>query len=145
MGFLCASIPEAYGGGGGDFGHEAAILLAQAQAQANRASYGGMVHSGIVAPYIYKLGTEEQKKSLFAKMAAGEYNGSNAMTGAAVMLVRKPRFFGRRRRRRRTEPVMAVWCTQVSWLHISISLELKSKKNHCCLRWRRANILALLR
>ena len=78
MGFLCASIPEEYGGGGGDFGHEAAILLAQAQA--NQAGYGGMVHSGIVAPYIYKLGTEDQKKSLLPKMATGEYIGAIAMT-----------------------------------------------------------------
>lgn len=62
MGFLCASMPEEYGGGGGDFGHEAAILLAQAQA--NQSGFGGMVHSGIVAPYILKHGTEEQKKSL---------------------------------------------------------------------------------
>ncbi|WP_352260230.1 acyl-CoA dehydrogenase family protein, partial [Psychrobacter sp. TB55-MNA-CIBAN-0194] len=44
MGFLCASMPEEYGGGGGNFGHEAAILLAQAQA--NQAGFGGMVHSG---------------------------------------------------------------------------------------------------
>lgn len=78
MGFLCASMPEEYGGGGGDFGHEAAILLAQAQA--NQSGFGGMVHSGIVAPYILKHGTEEQKKSWIPKLATGEYVGAIAMT-----------------------------------------------------------------
>ena len=78
MGFLCASMPEEYGGGGGDFGHEAAILLAQAQA--NQAGFGGMVHSGIVAPYILKHGTEEQKKSWLPKLATGESVGAIAMT-----------------------------------------------------------------
>ncbi|WP_019673564.1 acyl-CoA dehydrogenase family protein [Psychrobacter lutiphocae] len=78
MGFLCASMPEEYGGGGGDFGHEAAILLAQAQA--NQSGFGGMVHSGIVAPYILKHGTEEQKKAWLPKMATGELVGAIAMT-----------------------------------------------------------------
>ena len=78
MGFLCASMPEEYGGGGGNFGHEAAILLAQAQA--NQAGFGGMVHSGIVAPYILKHGTEEQKKAWLPKLATGESVGAIAMT-----------------------------------------------------------------
>lgn len=78
MGFLCASMPEEYGGGGGNFGHEAAILLAQAQA--NQAGFGGMVHSGIVAPYILKHGTEEQRKAWIPKLATGEYVGAIAMT-----------------------------------------------------------------
>lgn len=78
MGFLCASMPEEYGGGGGDFGHEAAILLAQAQA--NQSGFGGMVHSGIVAPYILKHGTDEQKKAWIPKLATGESVGAIAMT-----------------------------------------------------------------
>lgn len=78
MGFLCASMPEEYGGGGGDFGHEAAILLAQAQA--NQSGFGGMVHSGIVAPYILKHGTEEQKKAWLPKLATGESVAAIAMT-----------------------------------------------------------------
>lgn len=77
-GFLCASMPEEYGGGGGDFGHEAALLYAQAEA--NQAGFGGLVHSGIVAPYILNHGTEEQKKAWLPKMATGEMIAAIAMT-----------------------------------------------------------------
>ena len=77
-GFLCASMPEEYGGGGGDFGHEAALIYAQSEA--NQAGFGGLVHSGIVAPYILNHGTEEQKQAWLPKMATGEMIGAIAMT-----------------------------------------------------------------
>ncbi|HIV71823.1 MAG TPA: acyl-CoA dehydrogenase family protein [Candidatus Aquabacterium excrementipullorum] len=77
-GFLCASTPEEYGGGGGDFGHEAALVLAQGEAGIG--GFGGSLHSGIVAPYIFHYGTEEQKKRWLPRLATGELVGAIAMT-----------------------------------------------------------------
>jgi acyl-CoA dehydrogenase len=77
-GFLCASMPEAYGGAGGDFGHEAVLVLAQGEAGIG--GFGGSLHSGIVAPYILHYGTEEQKKRWLPRMATGEFITAIAMT-----------------------------------------------------------------
>ena len=77
-GFLCASMPQQYGGAGGDFGHEAVLILAQGAA--NVSGFGGSLHSGIVAPYILHHGTEEQKQRWLPKMATGELIGAIAMT-----------------------------------------------------------------
>ncbi|RZL01313.1 MAG: acyl-CoA dehydrogenase [Rubrivivax sp.] len=77
-GFLCASTPEEYGGGGGDFGHEAALVLAQGEACIG--GFGGSLHSGIVAPYIFHYGTEEQKKRWLPRLATGELISAIAMT-----------------------------------------------------------------
>ena len=89
-GFLCASMPEEYGGAGGDFGHEAALILAQAAA--GQSGFGGSLHSGIVAPYILHYGTEEQKKRWLPKMASAELIGALAITepgtGSALQGVR---------------------------------------------------------
>jgi acyl-CoA dehydrogenase len=78
QGFLCAAMPEEYGGGGGDFGHEAALILAQGEAGIS--GFGGSLHSAIVAPYILHFGTEAQKKRWLPKLATGELVGAIAMT-----------------------------------------------------------------
>jgi acyl-CoA dehydrogenase len=69
-GLLCLTLPTEYGGGGGDFGH-AAVL----NEEINRAGVSGLgfsVHSDIIAPYIARIGNEEQKQRWLPKVCSGE-------------------------------------------------------------------------
>ena len=77
-GLLCVSIPETYGGGGGDFRHDAVVIQEQQRAQVGAGSNN--VHSGIVAHYIFQFGTEEQKRRWLPRMATGEMVAAIAMT-----------------------------------------------------------------
>jgi acyl-CoA dehydrogenase len=89
-GLLCASMPEEYGGAGGSFAHEA--VIDREFALAGFDTFGATLHSGIVAPYILRYGTEEQKRRWLPKLATGEMVGAIAMsepgTGSDVQGVR---------------------------------------------------------
>jgi len=77
-GLLCTGLPAEYGGGGGDFGHEAVVL--QERALAGDTAFGLAVHSPIVAHYIYAYASGEQKKRWIPKLTSGEMVLAIAMT-----------------------------------------------------------------
>ncbi len=89
-GLLCAAMPEEYGGAGGTFAHEA--VIDRELSLAGFDTFGGPLHSGIVAPYILNYGTEEQKRRWLPKLATGEMVGAIAMsepgTGSDLQAVR---------------------------------------------------------
>ncbi len=77
LGLLCIDVPEAYGGAGGDFRHEA--VLCEELARRALTGFGHSVH-GIVAHYLLNHGTEAQKRRFLPRMARGEIVGAIAMT-----------------------------------------------------------------
>lgn len=77
-GLLSLSGSEEFGGGGGTFAHEAAVMWEQARAGDD--SFGFSVHSAIVTPYIEGFGSPEQKSRWLPGMASGEIVGAIAMT-----------------------------------------------------------------
>ncbi len=77
-GLLCASIPEDYGGSGGTYAHESAIIEAISHVGVD--GFGIALHNSIVAPYILHYGSEDQKKKWLPRMATGDLIGAIAMT-----------------------------------------------------------------
>jgi acyl-CoA dehydrogenase len=69
-GLLCTAISEEWGGAGGDFGHCAVLI--EEMAKSNISGPGFYLHSDIIAPYIQRLGTPEQKAKWLPKAASGE-------------------------------------------------------------------------
>ena len=69
-GLLCTGVPEAYGGMGGDFLHSTIMVEEMARVGATAPTF--YLHSEIVAPYLVRYGTEEQKHRWLPRMAKGE-------------------------------------------------------------------------
>jgi acyl-CoA dehydrogenase len=78
LGLLGLSVPEEYGGGGGDFTHEAVLL--HEQTHTGEGSLGLAVHSGIVTGYLAAYGTPAQKQRWLPGLCDGSLIGAIAMT-----------------------------------------------------------------
>jgi alkylation response protein AidB-like acyl-CoA dehydrogenase len=79
-GMLCVDLPDKYGSAGSSFDVQQMILE-----EISRLGYGGLaggynIHSNIVAPYIFNIGSDEQKDTWLPRMVSGEAVGAIAMT-----------------------------------------------------------------
>ena len=81
-GFLCTSMPEAYGGADADKLYS--VIQMEELARAGTTGIGYSLHSEIVAPYILHYGTEAQKSHYLPKLASGEMIGAIAMSEPAA-------------------------------------------------------------
>jgi alkylation response protein AidB-like acyl-CoA dehydrogenase len=78
LGFLCMTLPEAYGGAGAD--RRYSMILIEELSRAGASGIGWPLHSDIVGNYILNYGNEAQKAQWLPKMASGEAITAIAMT-----------------------------------------------------------------
>jgi acyl-CoA dehydrogenase len=71
-GFLCPWVDARYGGSAADFGYSAILREEMVRSGSSGLSEGAAVHSDITAPYIDRLGTEEQKRRWLPGCVSGE-------------------------------------------------------------------------
>jgi acyl-CoA dehydrogenase len=81
-GFLCMTMPEAYGGAGADKLYSVAQIEALSGSGYTGIGFG--LHSEIVAPYLLHYGTEAQRQNYLPRLASGELVGAIAMSEPAA-------------------------------------------------------------
>jgi alkylation response protein AidB-like acyl-CoA dehydrogenase len=77
-GLLGVSVPEEYGGPGGDFRHDA--VVAEQVIRHGADGFAAGLHNAIILPYIQAHGTEGQKKRWLPKLVSGERVSAIAMS-----------------------------------------------------------------
>ena len=81
-GFLCMTLPEAFGGSEADKLYS--VVQMEEIARTGFTGIGFGLHSEIVAPYILHYGTEAQKQKYLPLLASGEMVGAIAMSEPAA-------------------------------------------------------------
>lgn len=81
-GLLGVSVPEAYGGHGGDFRHDMVVIDQQAKHEVD--GFAASLHNTIILPYLVRHGTEEQKQKYLPKLVTGDLVSAIAMTEPGV-------------------------------------------------------------
>jgi alkylation response protein AidB-like acyl-CoA dehydrogenase len=81
-GFLCMTMPEEYGGAGGDKLYSVVQMGELARGGFSGVGFG--LHSEIVAPYILHDGSEDQKQRYLPRLASGDMVGAIAMSEPAA-------------------------------------------------------------
>jgi acyl-CoA dehydrogenase len=82
QGLLCCTVPEEYGGPGGDFLHSAIVNEEMARAGASGPAFA--LHSDIIVPYLQAYGSEDQKREWLPKVVSGETVMAIGMTEPAA-------------------------------------------------------------
>src|SRR6201993_3997080 len=78
VGLLCPTVPEEYGGPGGNILHQ--IAITEEQSRALEKAWGNNVHSGVVTDYILRYGSREQCQRWLPSMVEGTVIGAIAIT-----------------------------------------------------------------
>jgi acyl-CoA dehydrogenase len=78
QGLLGVSVPQEYGGAGGDFRHD--VILIDQVARRDISGFAVSLHNGIVTPYVVTHGSEEQKRRWLPRLCNGELIAAVAMS-----------------------------------------------------------------
>ncbi len=78
QGYLCPTVPEAYGGSEADFRYNA--VISEEVANFGLTGIGFNLHSDIAVPYLMAYGTEEQKHKYLPGCVSGDIVTAIAMT-----------------------------------------------------------------
>jgi len=80
QGYLCADVPEAYGGPGASVAFSFAVVEVLSRRGYAGFVVGLQVHNDIIPPYLLHFGTEAQRQHWLPRMASGEAIAAIGMT-----------------------------------------------------------------